>query len=99
MKVKAKVKKGAVVVKLLAKHPMETGRRKGKDGKLIPGHYITELEGVHNGERVFQAELGPAVSKDPYLAFSFTGGNTGDTLTMSWLDNTGETKSTDVAIR
>ena len=99
MKVKASARNGSVVVKTLLAHPMETGRRKDGDGKLIPGHYITEVEANHNGERVFHCEMGPSVSKDPYLAFSFQGGNSGETFTMSWVDNKGENESTEVEIR
>lgn len=99
MKVKASARDGAVQVKALMQHIMETGRRKGSDGNLVPGHYITEIEATHNGERVFHCELGPAVSKDPYIAFSFSGGASGDMLTLSWVDNKGETESSEVAIR
>lgn len=99
MKIKASARNGSVQVKMLMQHKMETGRRKDGDGKLIPGHYITEVEAMHNGDKVFHGELGPAVSKDPYLAFSFSGGNSGDNLTVSWVDNKGESESADVAIR
>lgn len=99
MKVKASARNGMVVVKMLMEHPMETGRRKDGDGKLIPGHYITEVQAVHKGDTVFHGELGPAVSKDPYLAFSFDGAASGDMFTVSWVDNKGETESSDVEIR
>jgi sulfur-oxidizing protein SoxZ len=99
MRVKASARNGKVLVKALMQHPMETGRRKDSDGNLVPGHYITEVEAIHNGERVFHAELGPAVSKDPYVAFSFSGGASGDTFSMSWVDNTGATESVDVDVR
>lgn len=99
MRVKASERNGSVIVKMLMQHPMETGRRKDSDGNLVPGHYITEVEAVHNGERVYHSELGPAVSKDPYLAFTFTGAGSGDTFTVSWVDNKGESETTDVSIR
>lgn len=99
MRVKASARDGSVVVKMLLQHPMETGRRKDSDGNLVPGHYITEVEAIHNGERVFHAELGPAVSKDPYLAFAFEGAGSGDNFTVSWVDNTGESESSEVSIR
>jgi sulfur-oxidizing protein SoxZ len=99
MKVKASARDGKVLVKMLMQHPMETGRRKDKEGNLIPGHYITEVQATHNGETVFHSELGPAVSKDPYLAFSFSGGNSGDSFTVSWVDNEGATESADVSVR
>ena len=36
---------------------------------------------------------GPAVSKDPYLKFSFKGGKAGDDLKVSWVDNKGTSDS------
>ncbi len=45
IKVRAKVKKGEAKVKCLISHPMETGLRKDKKtGKLIPAHFIQEVE-------------------------------------------------------
>jgi sulfur-oxidizing protein SoxZ len=99
MKVKASSRNGVVGVRMLLEHIMETGRRKGSDGKLIPGHYITEVTAKHKGNLVFHAELGPAVSQDPYLAFSFTGGASGDELEVSWIDNKGESETATTAIR
>ncbi len=92
MKVKAKMKKDMAVVKLLAKHPMETGLRKDKKtGELIPAKFIQELVAKYNDKVVFTANLGRAVSKNPYISFAFAGAEKGGTLVISWLDNTGET--------
>ena len=44
MKVKAKAKNNITSVRVLAKHPMETGRRINKEsGEKIPAKYIQEL--------------------------------------------------------
>ncbi len=100
MKVKAKIKKELVLVKLLAKHPMETGLRKDKKtGEIIPAHYIQELICKHQDKIVFIANFGRAVSKNPYVSFSFAGGKSGDQLSLSWVDNLGETEAVDVAIK
>ena len=98
MKVKAVAQNNVVVVKVLIQHVMETGRRKDETGKIVPGHFITELSAKHKGETVFQAELGPGVSKDPYLAFQFTGGNVGETVSVSWVDNKGGSEKVDSLI-
>ncbi len=37
------------------------------------------------------AYWGTAVSKNPYVAFSFTGAAAGDTISMRWTDNHGDT--------
>ena len=99
MKIKAKVKKEITKVKMLIKHPMETGRRKDQDGKVIPGLYITEVSASHNGQPVFHAEVGQAVSKDPYMAFSFKGGVAGDKIAITWIDSSGETETGEAAIK
>lgn len=100
MKVKAKMKKDMAVVKVLAKHPMETGLRKDKKtGEVIPAKFIQELVCKHNDNVVFHADMGRAVSKNPYLSFSFAGAAKGDNVTLSWVDNTGETVSVDAPIK
>jgi sulfur-oxidizing protein SoxZ len=45
-----------------------------------------------------QANWGPAVSKNPYFAFSFKGAKAGDTLEISWVDNKGEKASTQTTL-
>ena len=99
IRVKAKVKDGVAQVKCLMKHEMETGTRKDqKSGELVPAHYITEVTAELNGQVVMQANWGPAVSKNPYFAFSFKGANAGDTLVISWGDNKGEKASTETVL-
>jgi sulfur-oxidizing protein SoxZ len=90
IKIRAKIKKGACEVKALIKHPMETGLRKDKKtGKVIPAHFIQEVTCQHNGNEVMSAVWGGAVSTNPYLSFIFDGAKKGDTITLSWVDNTG----------
>jgi len=99
MKIKAKVKKEITKVKMLIKHPMETGRRKDQAGNVIPGLYITEVSASHNGQPVFHAEVGQAVSKDPYMAFNFKGGASGDKISITWKDSSGATETGEAAIK
>ena len=99
IRVKAKVKDGVAEVKSLMKHEMETGTRKdSKTGELVPAHHITEVVAKHNGKVVMQANWGPAVSKNPYFAFSFRNAKPGDKLEISWVDNTGEQASTETTL-
>jgi sulfur-oxidizing protein SoxZ len=88
-RVKAKARKGSTDVKMMAKHEMETGQRKGKDGNMIPAKFLDTVTVSHAGKVVFEANLGTAVSKNPYLAFSFEGGAKGETLDIAWTENTG----------
>lgn len=89
IRVKAKVKDGNTSVKIMAKHNMETGNSKDKEGNKIPAKYIQTVIVSHNGKTVMEAYLGTAVSKNPYLAFTFAGGAKGDTLDITWSENTG----------
>ena len=98
MRIRANAKDGATVVRVLMPHVMETGQRKDSSGALIPAHFITELTVEHNGKLVLGAQFGPSVSANPYLAFSFEGGTKGDTLTVTWVDNKGDTRRDEVQI-
>ncbi len=98
MKIKAKEKKGIVKIKMLIKHDMETGRRKDADGKLIPAHFIQELKVTYKDKTVLLAEIGPTVSKDPYLAFFFAG-TKGDTVYFETKDNKGTIDKADAVIK
>jgi sulfur-oxidizing protein SoxZ len=99
-KVRASLKGGVTTVKALITHPMETGMRKDKkSGKKIPAHYIQDLTAEHNGKKIMNADWGPAVSTNPYLSFKFTGAKAGDKLKLSWVDNKGNSDSTDVVIK
>ena len=80
-------------VQALIQHPMDSGFIKDAKGELIPAHFIQQLTFEHNGKTVFLADWGPAVSKDPYVKFTFKGGAKGDELKISWIDNKGASDS------
>ena len=99
IKVRAKLSGDVTTVKALIKHPMETGQRKDKKtGKKIPAHFIQEVKCEHNGNAVMTALWGPAVSKNPYLSFKFKGAKAGDTLKVNWVDNKGQSDSTETTV-
>lgn len=100
IKARAQAKGGITTVKTLISHPMETGLRKDKKtGKLIPAHFIQELNVEHDGKNVLNALWGIGISKNPYLFFKFKGGKAGDSITISWVDNKGEKDSEKFAVR
>jgi sulfur-oxidizing protein SoxZ len=99
IKMRAKHSGDETTVKALFTHVMETGLRKGKDGNKIPAHHITEVTCEHGGKTVMTAQWGPAVSKNPYLAFKFKGAKSGDMVKLSWVDNQGKTDSAEAAIK
>lgn len=89
---------GTTTVEALIKHPMDSGFVKNKQGKLIPPHYIEVIEFYHDGKIVLAGFWGPAVSKNPFIKFSFKGGKSGDPIGVSWVDNKGETATTSAKI-
>ena len=86
-------------VQALIQHPMDSGFVKDAKGEIIPPHFIQELTFEHGGKAVFVADWGAAVSKDPYVKFSFKGAKKGDNLKISWVDNKGATDSTTAKIQ
>jgi sulfur-oxidizing protein SoxZ len=97
MKIRANVVGDSTEVKVLMSHEMETGQRKDAQGKTIPAWHIQTVAATWNGKTVLTAEWGPAVSKNPFLSFKFTGGAKGDKVQITWTDNRGE-KRTDEAV-
>jgi len=99
-KVRASAKGGVTTLKALITHPMETGLRKNKKtGKKIPAHFIQNLTVAHNDKNVLDAIWGPAVSANPYLSIKFKGAAKGDSVKISWQDNTGASDSHTVKVR
>jgi sulfur-oxidizing protein SoxZ len=86
-------------VQALVQHPMDSGYVKDAQGTLIPAHFIQQLTFEYNGKTVFLADWGPAVSKDPYVKFTFKGAKKGDELKISWVDNKGATDATTAKIQ
>ena len=86
-------------VKSLVVHPMHTGLRKDPEtDEVIPRHHIERLTFANNGTPVLVADCSTAVSRNPYLNFSFRGAKPGDRFTVDWIDNKGETGSFETTI-
>jgi len=99
MRIRATMQGEAVQVRVLMSHEMETGQRKDAAGAVVPAHFIQSVVARHNGKTVLQAEWGPAVSKNPYLQFQFTGGKPGEKIQITWVDNKGETRTDEAEIK
>ena len=89
---------GVTEIRVLMAHPMETGQRKGPDGKIVPMHFIQNLTLKQNGKPVVEAEISQAVSRNPVFSFRLKGGAKGDKIEVSWLDNKGENASIETAV-
>ena len=97
MKIRANVVGDSTEVKVLMSHEMETGQRKDAQGNAIPAWFIQNVAVAHNGKPVLSAQWGPAIAKNPFLAFKFKGGAKGDKIEITWVDSRGE-KRTDEAL-
>jgi sulfur-oxidizing protein SoxZ len=94
IKIRAKSSNGVTTVKALMSHEMETGLRKDKEtGEPIPAHFIQEVTAKWKDQVVMTALWSGGVSKNPYLSFKFNGGEPGESIELSWVDNKGETET------
>ncbi len=86
--------KGEIItIKSLISHKMETGRRKDKKtGELIPRKIINKFVCTFNGKQVFASDWHPAVSANPFMAFSFKAEESGE-FEFVWTDDDGSTYS------
>ena len=85
----ATAKSGEIIeIRALIAHPMETGYRPGADGKALPQDVIRQFSCSYNGESIFAAELHPAISANPYIAFHTIATESG-TLEFSWQGDNG----------
>jgi sulfur-oxidizing protein SoxZ len=98
MKMRATLAGGFTDIRVLMTHPMETGLRKDQDGKLVPMHFIQSVIVKVNGKTAVDSQTSQAVSRNPVFSFRLKGGARGDKIQVSWVDNQGETNSTEAAV-
>ncbi len=79
-------------VKTRITHPMHTGLRRDRDGKLVPRRIINRFTVRYNGEEALSASLEPAVSTDPYIQFELSVPESG-LLEFEWVDDDGSVYS------
>jgi sulfur-oxidizing protein SoxZ len=96
MKIKAKLKKGVVSVKAMAKHEMWTyDIAEKKTGSRDNANFITHMSATVNGKTVFDASTSQFLSKNPIFKFKFKAADfkKGDKIVMTWVDLKGKTKT------
>lgn len=98
MRIRAQSQGDKTTVRVLVSHEMESGQRKDSAGKVIPAWFIQTISATHNGKVVMSAQWGPAVSKNPFVQFSFKGGKAGEKVIVSWVDNRGDKRSDEAVI-
>jgi sulfur-oxidizing protein SoxZ len=93
IQVPSQLKRGEVFeVRLLIRHPMETGFRHDDVGHPIPQNVVNQVTCLYNGAEVFRAELFPGIAANPYLVF-FTVADTSGELEVTWTDDAGMAES------
>ena len=97
MKIRATLSGDLTEIKVLMRHDMETGQRR-EAGVLVPAWHIQEVSVAVNGKPALKAEWGPAISKDPFLSLKVKGAAKGDTVTVTWLDNKGDSRSDETKV-
>ncbi|MBM3536571.1 MAG: thiosulfate oxidation carrier complex protein SoxZ [Alphaproteobacteria bacterium] len=93
MRIRAASKDGVTEVRILMNHEMETGQRRDGAGNVVPAWFIQEVKASLNGKNVMQAQWGPSIAKNPYLAFKVKGGKAGDKVSVTWVDNKGDSRT------
>lgn len=77
-----------ITIKTLISHDMESGQRKDKDGNTIPRQIINKFTCEFNGQTVFECDLDPAISANPFFEFSAKVNESG-TFKFTWVDDNG----------
>jgi sulfur-oxidizing protein SoxZ len=78
-----------VEIKTLIRHPMHSGRMKDVDGQIIPRQIINSFSAKFNGKEVFQMDLEPSISTNPFIVFQYKVKESG-TFDFEWIDDNGE---------
>lgn len=97
MKIRAKLLGDIAEIKLIINHPMETGRKKDDAGQLIPAHFIQLMTISLNDQPVLSSQWGTGIAKNPYLTCHVKA-QLNDKVTVSWLDNLGESATQDALV-
>ena len=78
-----------IEIKTLIRHPMHSGRMKDNNGQIIPRQIINSFSAKFNGKEVFQMNLEPSISTNPYIVFQYQAKESG-TFDFEWKDDNGE---------
>ncbi len=82
-------RKGDLVeIRVLINHIMESGHRRDAMGAAIPRDIIHHFVCSYNDEDVLRADFFPAISANPYLAFSTIAHDSGS-IVFTWTDDQG----------
>ena len=96
--VPARAKRGEIIeIKTLMSHIMETGYRHTAEGAIVPRDIITSFSCRYNGNEIFRADLFPASSANPFIAF-FTVATESGKFDFEWTGDKGFTATASASI-
>lgn len=72
-----------ITLKAILSHPMETGYRRDSHGAVIPRDVVRRLSCTYDGEEIFAMTLFPAISANPFVAFTTIATRSGP-VTFTW---------------
>jgi|TARA_Y100000591_G_scaffold29222_1_gene21766 sulfur-oxidizing protein SoxZ len=78
-----------IEIKTLIRHPMHSGRMKDNNGQIIPRQIINSFSAKFNGKEVFQMDLEPSISTNPFIVFQYKVKESGK-FDFEWIDDNGE---------
>jgi sulfur-oxidizing protein SoxZ len=78
-----------VEIKTLVSHPMESGYRYDYMGEPIARNILMRFTCEYLGQPVLEAEFGPGIAANPFMAFNVLATKTGE-LVFTWTDQHGE---------
>lgn len=81
-----------IEIKAMIAHPMETGYRQDAQGRSRPRNIIRRFACTYDGHEVFAADFHPAISANPFVAFTTVATRSG-VLTFAWTDDRGATET------
>ncbi len=100
IRIRTSTKGELTTVQAILRHPMDTGNsRDPETGHMIPAFFIKMVTIHHGDKEIMTCDWSRAVSKNPYLSFSFTGAKKGDTVRISWHDSNDNTESKEAVIQ
>lgn len=90
IKIPDQAKPGELVeIRVLIRHPMETGFRYDNVGQSIPKNVINQVICSYNGNEVLRADYSSGIAANPYLRFYLRAETSGE-IQVSWQDDAGE---------
>ena len=98
MRIRATLQGDIADVRILMRHPMETGQRKDAKGDIVPQHFIQDVAVTHNGKTVLDAQWSQAISRDPFLGLRIRGAKAGDKIGVTWVDTKGDKRSDEAVV-